>query len=55
MGTSWARSLEEDESAQEPISGFNNSPGDNQPHERGAGRQVCQGTVAPLAWNMGFL
>lgn len=29
--------------AQNPISGFNNSPSDNQPHEKGAGRQICQG------------
>lgn len=49
------RSLEEDESAREPISGFNNSLGDNQPHERAAGRRVRQRTVAPPAWNTGFL
>ena len=55
VGTSWVRSLEEDESAREPISGFNNSLGDNQPHEKGAGRRVRQRTVAPPACNMGFL
>ena len=54
VGTSWARSLEEDDRVRDPISGFNNSPGDKQPHERDAGRRVCQGTVAPPAWNEGL-
>lgn len=55
VGTSWARSLEEDDRVRDPISGFNNSPGDKQSHERDAGRRVCQGTVAPPAWNDGLL
>lgn len=55
VGTSWVRSLEEDDRVREPISGFNNSSGDKQPHERDAGRRVCQGTVVPPAWSEGFL